>query len=269
MTKWFARSTLAALVVGMFAWSVHAEDLGYGAWGLTETGLTGAASAHFNDDVIASFGNTAAAPDAWIEWDTTGTDALDINLTDCDGAGADCVPLYWNTGTDDAVMSGNLSLDGGYFYTDKDDTDTYIRSSTADTMQIAVGNGTISITESTDDSINFGSFSFVRTSYVIPTTVTVTANAATIDWSNGDAQILDLQGSSAAVTVTLSTPLTGGSYFIKVIQGDNGDTITWPAAVKWTGGTAPTITAAEDSVDSVACLYDGTIYMCSWIGDYQ
>lgn len=105
--------------------------------------------------------------------------------------------------------------------------------------------------------------------WTLPSTVTVAADAATINWSNGSVQIFDLQGSTAAVTLTLTNPVTAGSYYIKVIQGDNGDTITWPGTVDWPAGTAPTITAADDSVDIVACLYDGSSYLCTFSQDIQ
>jgi len=101
-----------------------------------------------------------------------------------------------------------------------------------------------------------------QTKYTIPSTVTVTANAATVDLSDGDLQTLDLQGSSAAVTVTLSNAVTG-SWALKIIQGDNGDTITWPGTVMWPASVAPTISAAEDAIDLVTCVYDGANHLCS------
>jgi len=51
----------------------------------TETVLSGgggSTSSHYNDDIAVTFGNTAAAPDASIEWDTASTpDALLVNAT--------------------------------------------------------------------------------------------------------------------------------------------------------------------------------------------
>lgn len=107
-----------------------------------------------------------------------------------------------------------------------------------------------------------------QTKYTIPGTVTVTANAATVDLSNGDLQVLDLQGSTGAVTVTLSNPVTG-SWALKVIQGDGADNITWPAAVMWPGGVAPIVSTGEDEIDVVTCIYDGTNHLCTIAQDMQ
>lgn len=107
-----------------------------------------------------------------------------------------------------------------------------------------------------------------QTKYTIPGTVTVTANAATINLANGDLQVLDLQGSTGAVTVTLSNPVTG-SWALKVIQGDGADNITWPAAVMWPGGVAPIVSTGEDEIDVVTCIYDGTNHLCTIAQDMQ
>lgn len=68
---------------------------------------------HLDDDIMSSFGGSVISPDAWWEWDTgAATDNFRLSLTDCDGVGSDCAALYWNTGTDDAVMSGDLEIGG-------------------------------------------------------------------------------------------------------------------------------------------------------------
>lgn len=69
-----------------------------------------AVAVHHNDDVAASFGNTAAAPDAKLLWDTSGTHQLQIWLTDVDGGGTDGVPMYWLTGDKTTYLGGDLAL---------------------------------------------------------------------------------------------------------------------------------------------------------------
>jgi hypothetical protein len=105
--------------------------------------------------------------------------------------------------------------------------------------------------------------------YTVPATVTVAAAAFTVNWQNGSLQVVDLQSAPGAVTAILSNPTTGGAYLLKIIQGSDLNTITWPAAVKWPGGTAPTITATNNYVDYVTLVYDGTIYMGSYVQDIR
>lgn len=60
---------------------------------------------HLNDDIKASYGNTAAAPDFWCEWDTAAApDEWACTSTDCDGAGADCVVMSVGAGSTDFVL---------------------------------------------------------------------------------------------------------------------------------------------------------------------
>lgn len=79
--------------------------------------------------------------------------------------------------------------------------------------------------------------------------------SATINWNNGNKQKITLTGN-----VTLSfTDAGDGSFQLVLVQDDSGDrTITWPANVKWPGGTAPTLSTAASSIDIVSFLYDQT-----------
>ena len=61
------------------------------------------------DDDLARFGNTAAAPDYWCEWDTTATpDEWACTSTDVDGIGTDGVVWSVDTGTDDIAFVGSI-----------------------------------------------------------------------------------------------------------------------------------------------------------------
>lgn len=91
-------------------------------------------------------------------------------------------------------------------------------------------------------------------------TQTVTASGATttIDFASGDIVTLTL---NASTTLTLSNPITGLFYFIKCVQDATGSrTVTWPASVKWSGGTAPTLTTTASKTDIIAFWWDGTNY---------
>lgn len=78
--------------------------------------------------------------------------------------------------------------------------------------------------------------------------VSVDGAATTIDFTNGGVVALNL--STSATTLTLNNAISGLDYTIIINQNAaTGGTITWPASVKWPGGTAPTITNTASSVD--------------------
>jgi hypothetical protein len=85
-----------------------------------------------------------------------------------------------------------------------------------------------------------------------------TSTAKTLDWNNGTKQSVTATGN---VTFTLSNPVAGISYRIEITQDGTGSrTYTWPAAVKWPGGTAPTGSGAA-KIDMILLFWDGTSYI--------
>jgi len=76
------------------------------------------------------------------------------------------------------------------------------------------------------------------------TTPTVSMNA-------GGSFSLVLSGNT---TISFAdAPATGASGFSLAITqdaGGSGFTVTWPASVKWPGGSAPTLTATADKTDA-------------------
>ena len=90
--------------------------------------------------------------------------------------------------------------------------------------------------------------------------------AQTIDWDDGNVAIIDLGSATGTVTLTLSNPKAGASYFIKIIQGANLVDITFPTTVKFAGNTTQPyvldVTATDNAIDAVAltCISDsGTV----------
>jgi len=85
---------------------------------------------------------------------------------------------------------------------------------------------------------------------------------STLDWNDGQKQGRTL---TASVGITTFTPVTGGvgNYILRITQAAaTAYTITFPAAVQWPGGTAPTMTATFDATDIFAFYYDGS----TWYG---
>jgi hypothetical protein len=95
------------------------------------------------------------------------------------------------------------------------------------------------------------------------------STSLTIDWNKGNKQRTTLTGNC---TFTFTAPTTGvANLMLKLIQDGTGSrTVTWPATVKWPGGSAPTLTTtATTGIDIVSCYWDGTNYFCSTSLDFR
>jgi len=91
-----------------------------------------------------------------------------------------------------------------------------------------------------------------------------TSTAYTIDLANGTVQILTLTGNC---TYTFPTASAGKSFLLVQKQDGTGSrTVTWPSAVKWPAGTAPTLTATASKADLFAFTSDGTYWFGRTIG---
>jgi hypothetical protein len=95
----------------------------------------------------------------------------------------------------------------------------------------------------------------------------VTANTGTtytINTATGTVQILTLTGNC---TFTFPTATAGESFTLLLRQdGTGGRTVTWPANVRWPGGTAPTITSTASRQDKYVFTADGTNFYGSNAG---
>lgn len=81
----------------------------------------------------------------------------------------------------------------------------------------------------------------------------------TIDWKLGN-KYKHTFGSQNE-TFTFTAPSNPCNLLLVLIQDGTGSrTVTWPATVKWPGGTAPTLTTDASSIDIVSFYYDGTNY---------
>jgi hypothetical protein len=92
--------------------------------------------------------------------------------------------------------------------------------------------------------------------------------APTVDWGKGHSAVLDIDAATS-VDISFSNAVKGNSYVLKIIQGTNTLDATWDANVKWSGGTAPTLTATDDAVDILSFYYDGTDFYGTFLGDFQ
>ena len=87
---------------------------------------------------------------------------------------------------------------------------------------------------------------------------TVVANAVTVNWAEGNVHRIVLP--SGATTVTMTNPTTGIRGCIIFVQPPSGaaGTIVLSPTVKTAGGLGITLSSANNAVDDVYLLYDGT-----------
>lgn len=87
-----------------------------------------------------------------------------------------------------------------------------------------------------------------------------------LDYANGAMQTLTLTGNTT-ITAINNPPANGGTLSLLITQdGSGGHTLAFPASVKWTGGTDPTITATASAIDLVSLItFDGGT---TWYGSY-
>jgi hypothetical protein len=96
-------------------------------------------------------------------------------------------------------------------------------------------------------------------SHHTPATIAPTGTTFTVDWEDGNVQLLDTSSASGDLTATLSNPAIGAHTFLIVTTGGTARQITWPASVIWpVGASAPVFSTS--SVVRLGFLYDGTNY---------
>jgi hypothetical protein len=87
--------------------------------------------------------------------------------------------------------------------------------------------------------------------------------ATTINWAQAQHQELTLADGTNVLTFTGG--VAGQTYKLGVKQ-TGSDLVTWPSSVKWSGGTAPTLTTTAGRTDVFEFLYDGTDYIGRTVG---
>jgi hypothetical protein len=81
-----------------------------------------------------------------------------------------------------------------------------------------------------------------------------------LDWNAGQKQRATLTGDVTTLNITDLDAGAAANFVLVLIQDSTGDwTVTWPAAVLWPGGVAPTL-GGPDEVDLIAFYWDGTNY---------
>lgn len=92
-------------------------------------------------------------------------------------------------------------------------------------------------------------------------------NSGTLNISFAAGNIVNLT-LNANTTLAFSNAVIG-TYIIQVTQGATGaNVLTYPASVKWSGGTAPTLTTTVGKTDILTFYYDGTNFFGTYSLNY-
>lgn len=79
----------------------------------------------------------------------------------------------------------------------------------------------------------------------------------TVNWDNGNVQFGAV---SQNTTFAFTNGIAGGRYLLRILQDESGSrTYSWPASVKWPGGSVPTPSGAG-KYDLFSFVFDGTRY---------
>lgn len=116
-----------------------------------------------------------------------------------------------------------------------------------------------------NQNLNLGSNAISQTNYIISPQLYdagTFAGAIALNWANGPAQKLVINA-AGPLAITLSNPVTGGTYLLRLEQGATPGTVTWPGSVNWGTVGAPVLSNATGEVDIVSLFYDGTTYWAS------
>ena len=99
------------------------------------------------------------------------------------------------------------------------------------------------------------------------TTLTISASAITIDFSQSNNFYLDLNAGVTTVNVSNATAGQSGSIFLDL---DGSSTIAgWDATIKWGTAGAPTVTADATKMDRIDyVIYDASNIHFVWTGGY-
>jgi len=102
----------------------------------------------------------------------------------------------------------------------------------------------------------------------VATSTITQGTGLTVNWGTSNAFYLSL-GANSTIT-TFSNAVDGQTITIEVKQNGGNYTLTWPSAVKWSGGTAPTMTATNGKYDVYTFIYNSTlaVYFGSYVQNY-
>jgi len=219
--------------------------------------------------VVAPAMLTTGAP-SWVSGgDVTVTGDITVTGNDIKSSSATAITLS----STDVAIAGDLTVTGNDI---KSSTATALTLSGADVTvagDLTVTGNDIKSSSATAMSMSGadvsmqGNTSFKNYTEGVVAIGTVGASH-TFDLANGTVQTATLT-SATACTFTMPTATAGKSFVVLLKQPASGSTTTATfTGVKWSGGTAPTITATLGRLDVISFFADGTNWYGSFIQNF-
>jgi hypothetical protein len=104
----------------------------------------------------------------------------------------------------------------------------------------------------------YGSYKKLTTNVITTNVITTQRYASadtSIDWADGNVQSVSVSGSAGA-TFTFTGGEDGAKYILILKYNATGTgAFTWPGTVRWSGGTAPTLTRTLNKTDYIGFIY--------------
>lgn len=138
----------------------------------------------------------------------------------------------------------------------------------ASAQRTTLGLGTIATQASSSVTITGGTISGVKFTDYTEAKTAPTISTGTLTLNLNDAQVFDVSLNANITTLTISntdaTSNTVNAFTLIFTMDGTARTVTWPAAVKWAGGTAPTLTSTNGKKDVLSFMSpdNGT----TWLG---
>jgi hypothetical protein len=238
----------AAITVTAAAGTLTGATLSSGVTASSLTSVGTLSSLGVTNNITSSSGIISAGADFRL----SGSSFTRVADADTGGGFGGGYNLMIDGGTAKHDSTGNIS---GYHYKTGGSIELYTGSSqpagTTATPKLTLdANGNLTMTGTVsmaDNVISRPRFTDYAETYTTPA---ISSNTLTLNLENGN--VFRVTRNANISTLTISNPAaSGNACSFTLIFDANGTsyTITWPAAVKWPGGTAPTITTTNGRSD--------------------
>ncbi|NTW31039.1 MAG: LamG domain-containing protein, partial [Bacteroidetes bacterium] len=180
-------------------------------------------------------------------------------------------PTASNITVNTATLGANITSDGGAAITARGTCWGTSANPTANC--IAEGNTATGVFTQARTGLPAGTLIYYRgyatnsvgTGYSADGTFT-TFTPATVNWNNSNVQEITL---TANRSFTFTNGRNGALYTLFIKQNNTGGfSIIWPADIRWTGGTAPTLITTPNSIANIRFAYDGSNYFEIGVNQY-